>query len=58
MEILLLFCAFLVCCVAAIGVELRFPRDTDDFYQPDIDRALRREEKKERIRKAVADRRR
>ena len=48
MEILLLFGAFLVCCVAAIGSEKPFPRDTDDLYTPDVRREANRRARKQR----------
>ena len=41
-----------------LGIETKYPRQTGDFYKPDINRAVRREEKAERIREALAARKR
>jgi hypothetical protein len=40
------FILFLAMIPIWIGYEKKFPRNTDDFHQPDINRAVKREERK------------
>jgi hypothetical protein len=55
-----IFKLFLILIPLWLAVEIKFPRNTDDFYQPDIDRSVRREERKSkqaRIREEMERRR-